>query len=303
MSTESLITRPTSIEELQSVVSKWMRSSPVRTSGEIRFSRVKPTKGMKMSTRLQKGLTFEQGKDIISWTHSNRRLSLELSDFSIRTSCKNDSLIVEVHAREATPLRALSKALSTVATTKHPIFFSRALRALSEITAQLSSQGIDDLSTASTDTELLLNSLLAAPVIDTLSVSDPLAKVKLRGIEAKMKLIDKVGGTLSGRDAAGLIGLTRQAVDKRRSNNQLIGLTQGRRGYVYPAFQFEAGITLTGLETVLKTLSSHDPWMQVIFFASGNDRLGGKTPIDVLRSGDVNAVLLAATAFGEHGAA
>ena len=102
---------------------------------------------------------------------------------------------------------------------------------------------------------------------------------------------------------AALIGISRQAVDKRRSQNQLIGLTQGKRGYAYPAFQFEAGKTLDGLKEILDALSAHDPWMQSIFFANGNDRLDGRTPLDALRQGLIEAVVRTAEAYGEQGAA
>jgi hypothetical protein len=83
----------------------------------------------------------------------------------------------------------------------------------------------------------------------------------------------------------------------------VIGLTQGKRGYAYPAFQFEDGKTLDGLKEVLDALSGHDPWMQSIFFANGNDRLNHRTPLDALRQGETEAVVRAAEAYGEQGAA
>jgi hypothetical protein len=303
MSVESTITRPTSIDEVQSVVSKWLQATPSHTPSEIRFSRLKTTNCLEVSTQLNKGLTVEQDDDNLSWSVPRRKLTLELCDFSVRTSYKNDVVIIVVRAREEAPLKSLSRALNTVATTKHPIYFARALTALCEIADDLPSQGIDDLSTASTDKELLLNSLWVAPVINSLTGADPLAKAKLRGIDTKKRLLDKCGGTLSATDVAELLHLSRQAIEKRRRSNQLIGLTQGRRGYVYPSFQFEDGNTLTGFGEVMKVLSGHDPWMQVIFFVNENDRLQGKSPVDALRSGDLKAVLLAATAFGEQGAA
>jgi hypothetical protein len=128
-------------------------------------------------------------------------------------------------------------------------------------------------------------------------------RAKLRGIEYRRRILEKLGGTLSAEEVAELIGISRQAVDKRRSQNHLIGLTQGRRGYAYPAFQFEDGKTLAGLRDVLDALSGHDPWMQSIFFANGNDRLNGVTPLEALRQGKFASIVLAAQAYGEQGAA
>ena len=82
-----------------------------------------------------------------------------------------------------------------------------------------------------------------------------------------------MGGALTAEEAADLLDITRQAVDKRRNQHQLIGLTQGRRGYAYPSFQFEDGKTIAGLAEVLRALEVHDPWIQPTFFANGNSRL------------------------------
>ena len=82
-----------------------------------------------------------------------------------------------------------------------------------------------------------------------------------------------------------------------------MALTQGRRGYSYPWFQFEDGKTLPGLEEVLQELKSFDPWMQLAFFVNPNDRLSGITPVAALRAGNQSEVLRAARSYGEHGAA
>jgi hypothetical protein len=73
--------------------------------------------------------------------------------------------------------------------------------------------------------------------------------------------------------------------------------------YTYPAFQFEDGKTLNALKEILKALKSHDPWMQSIFFVNENDRLEGRTPLEVLRQGELDAVIRAAEVYGEQGAA
>ena len=110
------------------------------------------------------------------------------------------------------------------------------------------------------------------------------------------------GGALSSEQVAEVLGILRQAVDKRRSSNQLLALAQGRRGYSYPGFQFEDGKTIGGLEDVLAQMKSLDPWMQMVFFTSPNERLGGKTPIESLQEGLVAEVTRTASGYGEQGA-
>ena len=60
---------------------------------------------------------------------------------------------------------------------------------------------------------------------------------------------------------------------------------------------------LTGFESALRELGVRDPWMKAAFFLSGDPRLDGASPLEVLRRGDPEAVLRAARGYGEHGAA
>jgi hypothetical protein len=101
---------------------------------------------------------------------------------------------------------------------------------------------------------------------------------------------------------AEILSISRQAVDKRRAANQLLALTQGRRGYRYPSFQFEDGKTISGLEEVLGELKDLDPWMQMVFFTSPHERLERKTPLEELKEGSVSEVKAVASGYGEQGA-
>jgi hypothetical protein len=134
---------------------------------------------------------------------------------------------------------------------------------------------------------------------------EPLAKARFRGVIAMRQMLGAEGGTLSGQQVAELLGITRQGVDKRRKAGQLLAVEAPRRGYLYFAWQFtDAGEELPGLVDVLKALGEHDPWAQARFFLSGNARLRGKRPLDLLRAGarELDRVLLAAGAFAQHGA-
>ncbi len=156
---------------------------------------------------------------------------------------------------------------------------------------------------ASTDQEAMLRILeapeMAAPAIDAASID----AARAAGIEARDQLLNAQGGSLPVERVAKYLGLTRQAVDKRRKANKLIGLSVGRHGYLYPSWQFSRNGTVPGLEDVLGALYRHDPWSQAIFLLSPNDRLDGMTPLEALRKGQTEDVKIAASLFGEHGAA
>ena len=183
------------------------------------------------------------------------------------------------------------------------VFRLRAWNAVLSLEVSLSRQSMDEAAAASTDYMVLVNALSAAPVAFELATFGSLAAARLRGSEQKKQLTREGGGVVNSAEAAQLLGITRQGVDRRRTQNRLIGLTQGRRGYAYPLFQFVENTTLRGLEEVLTVLGAGDPWMQLIFFVSPNDRLNGNTPSRELRTGNLEGVLRAASCYGEQGAA
>jgi hypothetical protein len=301
---ESNTERPASLEDVQRIVSHWIKTLPAHDSARIRLSRASGTpKRLLMSTAIHKNLKFEVTQSKVSLEAKSRRISLEVSDFALTTEVNGTTFLVIFELKNTSRLKPLTRVIDSLSRTEHPVFFSRAFNALSSITNELSSQSVEELTASPTDFELLVNALSAVSIAAESSDGDPLIRAKLRGIEHRKRIIEKLGGTLSVGQVSELIGISRQAVDKRRSQNQLIGLIQGKRGYAYPAFQFEDGKTLGGLKEVLDALSGHDPWMQSIFFANGNDRLNNRTPLDALRQGETEAVVRAAEAYGEQGAA
>ncbi len=134
-------------------------------------------------------------------------------------------------------------------------------------------------------------------------VSDPLAMARLRGVIAARELLSADGGTFTVNQVKDLLGISRQAVDKRRKADQLVAVELPRRGLRYPAWQFAGSGTLPGLIEALRILHSHDSWARVRFFVTRSDRLAGRRPLDLLRKGEIEPVLRAAEMFGEHGAA
>ena len=301
---ESDTERPASLEDVQRIVSHWIKSLPAHDSTRIRLSRASGTpKRLLMSTAIHKNIKFEVTQNKVSLEARSRRISLEVSDFVLTTEVDGTTFLVIFELKNTSRLKPLTRVIDSLSRTEHPVFFSRAFNALSSIANELSSQSVEELTASPTDFELLVNALSAASIAAKSGEGDPLIRAKLRGIEHRKRIIEKLGGTLSAEQVSELIGISRQAVDKRRSQNQLIGLIQGKRGYAYPAFQFEDGKTVDGLKDVLDALSGHDPWMQSIFFANGNDRLNRRTPLDALRQGETEAVVRAAEAYGEQGAA
>jgi hypothetical protein len=169
--------------------------------------------------------------------------------------------------------------------------------------AELSEDSVINATAAPTDLVVLVRALSSGELLDDLRSVEPLAPAFIRGIEGQRKLLEEHGGTLSAGQIGQMLGITRQAVDKRRRSRTLLALNMGRHGYRYPVWQLTRSGPLPGLEDVLQALEPHDGWMQIAFFVSKNPRLGDETPVDMLRAGKVERVVNAARAYGEHGAA
>jgi hypothetical protein len=205
---------------------------------------------------------------------------------------------------EATDLlHDAAKALERLTEPTRQIAATRALRAVSKAIENSSIQALAQAASAPTDVEVLVLTLQQPDTIETLKSDDPLTAARLRGLRERERLLEIEGGTLSADEVAKHLGITRQAVNKRRQQGALVGLDAGRHGYLYPVWQFVREGTIADLEPVLEALKEHDAWMQHTFMVSGNTRLKDRTPLEALRQGQLPEVLMAARALGEHGAA
>lgn len=144
--------------------------------------------------------------------------------------------------------------------------------------------------------------MLAVPeTVDILRPDDPLIEAKLRGIAARDDILQVEGGTVDVEFAARILGISRQAVDRRRRRHTILGLPLGRRGYRYPVWQFTPSGVVKGLDIVLRYLAADGPWFSAGWLLSPNSRLGAR-PLDVLKGGNIDAAVQAALAYGEEGA-
>lgn len=180
---------------------------------------------------------------------------------------------------------------------------TRVLHALADALPHIGAGEAGDLAGEASNYAVLLRVLESPEVLSALRAHDPLAAARLRGLRDRSVLLELEGGTITADEVAGLLGITRQAVDNRRRAGRLLALTLGRREYGYPLWQFNEHGVLPGLEDVLTDLSHVTLWMRMAFFLGGNYRLkDADRPLDALRRGEVAAVREAALMFGVHGA-
>lgn len=161
-----------------------------------------------------------------------------------------------------------------------------------------------DLLKQGTDAEMMVGFATTAEAFPELSTVriDPLSKARARGMSLRQQILSR-DDMLSLAQAAQALDLTPPAINDRFRAGKLIALEAGSRGRRYPAWQFEDEIAGRPLESVLAVLKGHNPWAIYRFFTTPDSALETATPLDVLRSGDVDAVVEAARLFasGEQG--
>jgi len=132
------------------------------------------------------------------------------------------------------------------------------------------------------------------------NVQDPLREAKARAAKKVSGLLSAEGGPIGVEDVSKVLRISRAAVDKRRKTGTLIGIEDGGRAILYPSWQFTHTGLLPGLDESLKAMVIVDPWMRIQFFLSHDVDLGTR-PLDALRSGRVDEVILAARRYGRLG--
>lgn len=117
-------------------------------------------------------------------------------------------------------------------------------------------------------------------------------------LDLQWELLISEGGYWDAEKVVQMLGVeSLQSLDKLREECEIIGLWWQDQ-YLYPAWQFiEGGQILAGLPQILKHLNStYTDWEKLFVLLSPNLRLDDeKMPLDELRSGNIDAVMLATT--------
>jgi|GEM_PF-4488369 len=119
---------------------------------------------------------------------------------------------------------------------------------------------------------------------------------------ARADLVIRAGGAVSAADSATRLGgIAVEVVEQRRTQGELLAvLLEGE--HRYPRFQFDNAAVLAGLPAVLQAFSVRNGWTQLSALLSPQDALDGRTVIDALAHGDVDAAIGVAAGYGETGA-
>lgn len=104
-----------------------------------------------------------------------------------------------------------------------------------------------------------------------------------RALDVHEELRREAGGMLNTAEVADRLGITRQAVDKKRDSGALLAL-KGPDGYAFPACQFTAAGVVEGLSDVLGALGELSFWEKLSALVTAAPALQGKSLIQALAS-------------------
>jgi len=182
-------------------------------------------------------------------------------------------------------------------------FLKRSVKMLERVSSSASSEALKSALSSPTDVggvASLLSDL--APLGVDLSAVDPFMEAMARGAAIKQELLTSCGGGLTSSQVSSALGITRQAVDKRRSRHALLAVPNGSGDYLYPACQFTSDGVINGLEEVLRAFQIQSPWTQLSVLLASAPALGGKTILETLKSGAIERATAIAASFGDQAA-
>src|SRR6266567_8560199 len=171
-------------------------------------------------------------------------------------------------------------------------FLRRSVKMLERLSSAASPEALQAALCSATDVGGVASLLSdVAPLGLDLSSVDPLAEAMARGVAVKQELLGRAGGGLTSSQVARALGITRQAVDKRRRRRALLAVPAGSGEYLYPACQFTGQGVVPRLDRILRAFPIESPWTQLSVLIEPAPSLGAATVPEALQAGDVSKAL------------
>jgi hypothetical protein len=121
------------------------------------------------------------------------------------------------------------------------------------------------------------------------------------GRKGVTQLQEAEGGWWSGGELREKFGLQPATLHKRRAEYRIVSWRDAKNQFRYPKWQFnEAGALWPGIREVLQSFHSSDDWRVMRYFLGRRGQLADRTPLDLLRAGEVEKVLAHAKLHAEE---
>lgn len=171
----------------------------------------------------------------------------------------------------------------------HRALLLRYVRAVEQLVRNMPGDLVMSTIAAPSDFGALVRALSDSRVSEPSRETDPLAGAVGRSINHRGTLMKMAGEMLSSSQVEELLGIKRQAIDKRRNAHKLLALRMASDWY-YPAFQFDGEEILFGLERVLEAHVEKDPWVILDILLASDEALRGRTLLQAMQEKDEQVI-------------
>lgn len=170
---------------------------------------------------------------------------------------------------------------------------------------KVSFQGFTVSAAANHPNDVTLELTSSQPAVDELAFGlDARSRALLRGRDIALHDIKAAGGAFTLDEVCQLMGrVSRQVIERRVREGRLLAVPGPSNRRVYPAVQFRAdGQVLPGIKDVLQAVPTENPWAILNFLVNPDSHLDERKPIDLLKAGQTELVVQAATNLASQGA-
>lgn len=164
----------------------------------------------------------------------------------------------------------------------------RLRRAIDGLVDRMPATAMLEAVAAPTDFETLIVMIQEGAVLPPPVPENPLAGAMARAVVHKQELLAQIGRMLPVSEVQSLLGISRQAVDKRRKRGSLLGVRLGH-GWFYPELQFDMANEARVYPAISKVLKIHEgdsAWVVFDALLANDPAFGGRTMLDVVRAGE-----------------
>lgn len=168
-------------------------------------------------------------------------------------------------------------------------FLERAQNALARIVDGMTEEALMSALSAGSDVGSLARAISSPALKDPALEIDPLAPARARVLEHRKEVAQEAGEMLTAGQASDLLGISRQALDKRRKAASVLGVRVGSDWY-YPSLQFEDATPLPRLKEALKAHHGVDGWVILDSLIAADPTYDNRSIIDLLRQKDNTAI-------------
>jgi hypothetical protein len=180
----------------------------------------------------------------------------------------------------------------------------RGKKTLETVLTRAGSSSLGRLQTSTNEVNFLVEAArlaIAALGISADATEKRLLDARLRGVARMIELRKAAEPVLETGEVCKLLGVSRETIRKKVDRKQLLALPKGG-DRVFPAFQFQAGDVVPGLDKVLAALDTDSPFIALSFLLSKSPDFNGKSASELLQAGEVEPVVAEARGFLNHGA-